>query len=228
MTFRSTAAATAGAMVIITSMLLGGCAKYNGDKAAFCAKLPSAPSFSSLGQQIAGGTDAQATAKIDAAVEQFRSLERLAPRSIRPSVAALGDSAARIADKLRAPHGTIATWTASPDGNGRGTVERNPSNAGGSNDWTRQQILSNEFNAHRGLYQSISRLETYGVKTCGLDSTNTLFGLYQQYFPQENGPTGGPVGNNGTSTDQGNTSGNQPVIVAPDVAPAIPAPTTVP
>lgn len=202
-------------MVFTAAMLLGGCAKYNGDQTAFCAQLPSAPSFSKLGQQISGGTDAQAAAKVDAAAAKYRSLERRAPRSIRPSVAAIGDSATRIADKLRKPHGNVVTWNPSPNGNGQGTIEQVPPNSRGSYDWTRQTILSNEFNAHRGLYQSISRLETYGVKSCGLDSTDSLFGLYQRYIPTPNGPTGDPLGNGGTFTDHGTGSGDRTVIIPP-------------
>ena len=85
--------------LLLVAMLVG-CAPHNGDRATFCRRLAQAPSFASLSEVVNQGSDAEAAAKMRKGAATFRSLERVAPRSIRKDVAALGDSAERIARHL--------------------------------------------------------------------------------------------------------------------------------
>lgn len=193
----------AALVAAISCAALNGCAQHNGDQAAFCQQLPDAPTFESLMTAVAQGTDAQAVAKLDAAARTYRSLEQVAPRSIRPTVARLGDTAERISHNLdrgaRGPAPMIEVRR------GDGTVLRVPSS---TNEQTqRETFFYQEFRNHPSVARSAVELLTYAHDDCGITSGISYLGLngYQGSFDSTgvDGLFGGGTGTSGVVPGQG-------------------------
>ena len=236
MTRHAASVATVGsAMVFVAASLLGGCAKFNGDKAAFCAQLPSAPSFTTLAGTVITASPAKAAASLDAAAVQYRLLERTAPRSIRTDVSALGDSAERIAAELRSPdhrrgyrsrHNArraleqqLASTTTVPGVApgalpSTGGVPYNPDYGPFNAEY---QIFVAEFSNHPGTVRAASSLTNYAVKDCGIASMSDPLAMFAN--AQRDGGVGGflPGGSEGTTPT---VQIDPPTSEAHDVAPS--------
>ena len=236
MTKHAASATTIGcAMVLFAASVLGGCAKFNGDKAAFCAQLPSAPSFTALVGTVMTSTPDKAATALDAAAAKYRLLERTAPRSIRTDVSALGDSAERIAAELRTPDNRrayqsrldsqhdldrqLAPNTTVPGAlPGPGVTTYVPSYGPFNSEY---QIFTAEFSNHPGTVRAGSSLTNYATKDCGIATMSDPLAMFAN--AQNSGDLGGfiPGGSNVT---------NPMVQIAPPSSEAqvLPPPSTVP
>ncbi len=178
------------ALVFVALVLLAfviGCAPYDGDEAAFCDELQQVPSFAELSVQVEDGTDAQAEAAMRTAAGQFRALERVAPRTIRHTVASLGDSADRIAHDL-AP------------GADRTQVLEIPRDDGGFEeitipvDTSRIGVFYNELTEHRGTIGAAYEMATYAHDECGFTDDRVNLGMPGYGVPDaDDVPFGGEV-----------------------------------
>lgn len=181
------------AVAFVALMLLAfviGCAPYDGDKAAFCADLQRVPSFAELSEQVEGGTDAQAEATLRGAAGEFRAMERQAPRTIRYTVAALGDAADRIAHDL-APGNQPTQVFSVPRDDGTSTEVEIPL------DSNRIGAFYRELQDHRGTMSAVYDMATYAREDCGIggeavDLGMVGFGAPVEY-PEEFYDSGGPV-----------------------------------
>ena len=236
MTKHAASATTVGcAMVLFAASMLGSCAKFNGDKAAFCTQLPSAPSFTALVGTVMTATPTEAATALDAAAAKYRLLERTAPRSIRTDVSALGDSAERIAAELRTPDHRRAYQ--SRLNSQRALEQQSTSNTtvpgalpgprvmpsvpsyGPFN--SEYQIFAAEFSNHPGTVRAGSTLTNYAAKDCGITTMPDPLAMFAN--TQNNGDFGEfiPGGSNVT---------NPPVQIAPPTSAAqiLPPPSTEP
>jgi hypothetical protein len=182
-------------VVILIVAMFVGCAKYDGDKAAFCRLLPQAPSFQSLLVKTSAGSDQSASQTMRDAARDFRSLEQSAPRSIRAKVAALGDSAERIGRQLADPSSQDLGYTFYDDG---GRVTRIPQERPVSA--RRTEAFYREFTAHPGTANAAIEMLTYAQKDCGIEHLDSTLGL--------NGY--GPIGGYSPEGGNGNTFGTLP------------------
>lgn len=223
-------AALAFVVLLVVAMFVG-CAKFDGDKAEFCRLLPKAPSFQSLALKASSGSVSDASQSMKGAAAEFRSLEQSAPRSIRSEVAALGDSAERIARRLddlksNNPPSAVSEYhlssvvpgVSAPDG--------------------RIGIFYDEFTAHPGTARAAAQLLSYAQNDCGLDNLDSSLGLYG-YNTYPGGETGGGTGPFGGGQPQSSVypGGTAPTVtLAPPVStpsvpgasrPSVPAPTTI-
>ncbi len=174
--------------VLLVAMLVS-CAAHNGDRATFCRRLAQAPSFASLSEVVNQGSDAEAAAKMREGAATFRSLERVAPRSIREDVAALGDSAERIARHLASgadSERTAVTYVASD-----GRLVALPSF--GSVSQARIGIFYDEMQHHHGTPSAMIALSTYARNECGLAGRRIDLGIDGYGSPSELGPDRGNV-----------------------------------
>jgi hypothetical protein len=113
--------AAAGSALLLV-FVAPGCAHRNGNTAAFCAMVPRTPAVSLLVDTVQGGSIATTVARINSLATSMRSLERVAPRTIRTDVAITADFAEHLADELRgvpdSPPTTATTVPAAPGGVG--------------------------------------------------------------------------------------------------------------
>ena len=170
------------AIVFVVLLLISmavGCAKYDGDQAAFCAELDEVPSFMELSALAGTGTDAEAAATMDDAAEQFRGLERLAPRSIRHTVAALGDAVQRIGAKLADGSQTTRYLTIYEDD---GSFSEIPLTT--SQGQARIGVFYDEMQNHSGTVSAVYSLMTYAKDDCGITDHDLDLGMFGY------GPTG--------------------------------------
>lgn len=165
-------AAALAFVVILVVALFVGCAKYDGDQAEFCQLLPKAPSFQSLALATTTGTTQDAAQKMRDAARDFRSLEQSAPRSIRAKVAALGDSAERIARRFTNPS-LQDSYAAGYgyDNNGNYLPEKRSKSA------VRMGVFYSEFSAHPGTTNAAIELLVYAQKDCGIENLGSTLGL---------------------------------------------------
>ncbi len=109
--------AAAGSALLLV-FVAPGCAHRNGNTAAFCAMVPRTPAVSLLVDTVQGGSIATTVARINSLATSMRSLERVAPRTIRTDVAITADFAEHLADELRdvpdSPPTTATTVPAVP------------------------------------------------------------------------------------------------------------------
>jgi hypothetical protein len=215
--------------LVVVSGALVGCAPYNGDQAEFCRQLPKAPSFESLlGKTSEASSTADAVATLDAAAQDFRSLEQSAPRSIRYTVTKLGDTAERLSDRIERGDGghAYATSFQTPSGE----VVTIPAET--TDRARRTEIIYQEFRNHPSVARSAVDLLTYAHDECGITSQGGFLGLngYGAYLgdqsPFGSGIDGGP-GAPGFESDGNQPGGQPPVTVGPSVSTS-PAPATVP
>lgn len=157
-------------VVVIMAALFVGCARYDGDRAAFCAQLGDTPSFMELSAKANSGTRAQATRTMEKAASEFRALERTAPRSIRHTVAALGDSAERIAQDLAPEHASQRLVTVIEQD---GTTRQIPVDVSESQE--RLGVFYTELQNHHGTPKAIYSLMNYARTDCGI--TDRTFDL---------------------------------------------------
>lgn len=212
------------ATLVLTASIVGGCAKYNGDKAAFCAALPKAPTFMDIGVTMMVGDADAAADSLDAISDRFRALERTAPRGIRYRVSSLGDVSERLAATIRdqqMPAFGSPTW-----------VEQGPDQS--FDDWSpRQDALMNEVMNHPSVGEAAQALMTYSERNCGIENPENLLGTYGQgYFGSSDGglnidgstfdSNGAPLGPQ--TTDQSSVF-PQPTVT---VEPKQPQPNTAP
>jgi len=92
--------AAAGSALLLV-FVAPGCAHRNGNTAAFCAMVPRTPAVSLLIDTVTGDSIATTVARINALATSMRSLERVAPRTIRTDVAITADFAEHLAAELR-------------------------------------------------------------------------------------------------------------------------------
>lgn len=150
------------AVAVVLVVMLVGCARYDGDQAAFCAQLRRAPSFMELSAQANRGDEAQAAASMRSAAAQFRSMERVAPRKIRHTVSALGDAAERIAANLE-PHTAKTQVVVVQQDDGTVRRIRVPS----SQSQRRLEVFYTEMQNHHGTISAMYALTTYARDRCG-------------------------------------------------------------
>ena len=220
------AAALAFVVILIVAMFVG-CAKYDGDKAAFCRQLPKAPSFQALLITTSTGTSQDAAEKMRGAARDFRSLEQSAPRSIRAKVAALGDSAERIGRRLADPPSQDNVLTMYGDGQQVAPVPtERPISA------SRTGVFYNEFSAHPGTASAAIAMLTYAQDDCGIKDLNTTLGLNGYGSPvvdlpglggYDPGPTGGYGGSVTIPAPQPSTVPPASTAVTSSTVPAAPA-----
>lgn len=178
------------AIVFVVLLLISmavGCAKYDGDQAAFCAELDEVPSFMELSARAGTGTDAEAAATMDDAADQFRGLERLAPRSIRHTVAALGDAAQRIGAKLADGSQTTQYLTIYEDD---GSFTEIPLTT--SQGQARIGIFYEEMQNHSGTVSAVYSLMNYARDDCGITDEDLDLGMFG-YGPAGSFDDGGRV-----------------------------------
>ncbi len=200
-------AAIAFVVILIVAMAVG-CAKYDGDQAAFCDQLGDVPSFMQLAARVNSGTDEQAAATMQAAAEQFRSLERVAPRSIRVEVAALGDAAERIESHI-GPGGDSSQYA--DTGNEPGAAPQVPLTFESQ---FRLGAFYDEMQNHHGTVTAVYSLMSYATKDCGISDASLDLGMFG-YGPSEN--FGSDFGGTGTFVDPGGTgSVGVPAVPEPD------------
>lgn len=217
------AAALAFVVVLIVAMFVG-CAKYDGDKATFCRRLPEAPSFQSLLVKASTGSNQAAAQTMRDAARDFRALEQSAPRSIRSDVAHLGDSAERIGRQLADPRSQVQDHTIYASD---GRVVRVPDGRTVSD--IRTGAFYREFSAHPGTASAAVAMLTYAQKDCGIENLGSTLGL-NGYGPVEGySPFEGGNGNGfGTLPSQPGGPGG-PVVIPPEqTAPPSTPPTSVP
>ncbi len=154
-------------VLLVVSMSLG-CARYDGDQAAFCDQLDEVPSFAKLALVTAAGTDAEARGTMAEAADDFRGLERLAPRSIRHHVAALGDAAQRIEAELDPDRVAVEPWATSWSGGA-------PSQPGTQH---RFVVFYDEMQNHRGTVEAVYSLQRYASADCGFTEDDLDLGLF--------------------------------------------------
>jgi hypothetical protein len=216
------AAALVFVIILIVAMFVG-CAKYDGDKATFCRRLPEAPSFQSLLFKTSTGSSRAAAQTMRDAARDFRALEQSAPRSIRAKVAALGDSAERIGRQLADPRSQDGGVTVYGEG---GRVVRIPQERPMSS--IRTEAFYREFSAHPGTANAAIAMLTYAQKDCGIENLDSTLGL-NGYGPIDTyTPYGGTIdgGGFGSSTSQPGGSGGPALVIPP--AETAPSPTTSP
>jgi hypothetical protein len=200
-------AAIAFAVLLIVAMAVG-CAKYDGDQAAFCAQLDDVPSFMQLSAKVSTGSATQAAATMKGAAGEFRTLERLAPRSIRATVAALGDAAERIEANLASESGGAEYVTLQNDD---GSTTRIPITTSPSQ--ARLGVFYDEMQNHHGTVSAVYALMTYGRDTCGITEGALDLGMFG-YGPSAGFGDGGPVTVPGLQTPN-RTPGQDPAPVEP-------------
>lgn len=181
---RRTAPAAIVCAVVLSASALAGCAKYNGDQAAFCAMLPSAPSFGQLALKMASNTPAQAADAFDDAAVRFRAMERTAPRTIRAKIAALGDSAERLADQLRSPE-TARQLRSEESAATTLPFSGNPLQSQSPYGYSSQsqvsgpyQLLLNEFANHPGTMDAARSLAAFAENKCDITSKDDPYSVY--------------------------------------------------
>lgn len=167
-------------VLLLLAATLVGCAKYNGDQAAFCAGLKQAPSFASLSTKVNDGTDAQAAEQLRAAAVTFRGLEKAAPRSIRVKVSTLGDSAERIAKGIESGNHMQVPMVSVVQADG--SVSAFP--VAGFASQQRMGVFYDEFVRHPGTVRAMYSLAHYATNTCGLNDGDVNLGVMGY------GPTG--------------------------------------
>ncbi len=178
-------AASCGALLLTTS-LVAGCAKFDGDKAKFCAELPKAPSFMSIALQTMTGSADKAADQLDDAAAQFRSLEHLAPRTIRVKVSTIGDATERLAFRFRKdqpPPLSIEDY-----GNSLSSDDYEAL----SGSWNqRQNLFLDELTYHPSVGAAAASLMTYASDECGIEDPQNPLGMFgsggyygQSYFGQ--------------------------------------------
>ncbi|MBS1848279.1 MAG: hypothetical protein JST73_08360 [Actinobacteria bacterium] len=187
-------------IVLVMVAMFVGCAKYDGDQAAFCAQLKTAPSFMHLAGEVGDGSAAHASAVVGAGAKQFRSLERVAPRSIRANVAALGDAAERISHRLA--HGTpepTIVRIVGPDGTHRmAPIDQTVSQE-------RLGAFYVEMQSHHGTLSAVYSLSTYATAHCGMTENQLDLGMagFGPSGPSTNGTFSGFEGGPATSVVPG-------------------------
>lgn len=159
-------------VALLLAAMLVGCAKYDGDRAAFCAQLPKVPSFAQLSVEANSGTRDQAAASMRRGAAQFRALERIAPRTVRHTVASLGDSAERIAARLERPVRTEFVEI----GNADGSITKVP--VASSESQSRIGVFYDEMQAHRGTVSAVYSLMKYARDDCGITDSRLDLGLF--------------------------------------------------
>lgn len=165
-------AAIAFVVLLLVAMAVG-CAKYDGDKAAFCTQLDDVPSFMTLAGRVSGGTDAEAAAQMRAAAAQFRELERVAPRSIRHTVAALGDAAERIESAIVNPRQSRQVVTVQA---GDGSIAQIPIRTTPSQ--VRLDAFYQEMQNHHGTVSAVYSMTAYAEKDCEITDHQLDLGLF--------------------------------------------------
>ncbi len=199
-------AAIAFVVILIVAMAVG-CAKYDGDQVAFCDQLDDVPSFMQLAAQVNSGTDEQAAATMQAAAEEFRSLERVAPRSIRAKVAALGDAAERIESNI-GPGGHSTQYAAI--GSDPGAVPPVPLT---SESQMRLGAFYDEMQNHHGTVTAVYSLMSYAAKDCGISNESLDLGMFG-YGPSQD--FGTDFGGTGTFGPGGTGTAGLPGVGEPD------------
>jgi len=191
-------AAIAFVVLLLVAMAVG-CAKYDGDQAAFCRQLDDVPSFMELAGKVSGGTDDQAAATMRSAADEFRALERVAPRSIRHTVAALGDAAERIESDLgEGSRGDRYVVVANDQG---GTL-RIPVETSLSQE--RLSAFYDEMQNHHGTVSAVYTLMSYARNDCGISDHELDLGMFG-YGPSEG--IGRDVGGSGGLDGSGGLGG---------------------
>jgi hypothetical protein len=108
-------ATTAVVAAALLALAAPGCAQRNGNTAQFCAQVPKTPAVSLLVNTVQGGSIAQTVARVNSVATSIRTLERVAPRKVRPDVATTADFAEHLADELRhVPDSPASTSTTTP------------------------------------------------------------------------------------------------------------------
>lgn len=171
-------AAIAFAVLLVVAMAVG-CAKYDGDQAAFCAQLEEVPTFMELSAKVNAGSDTEAAATMKEASEQFRALERVAPRSIRDTVAKLGDSAERIEANIGSGSESTQYVTLQNDD---GTTQQIPITTSSSQ--ARLGVFYDEMENHHGTVSALYSLMSYGRDDCGITDHELDLGMFG-YGPSE-------------------------------------------
>lgn len=204
-----TKAVRIGAVVFLVLMVVAmsvGCARFDGDRAAFCANYVKVPTFMELAAKANDGTPAQAAAAMREGADEFRGLERLAPRTIRDTVARLGDSAERIAEALDDPTGGESMI---PVESADGSVTMVPIHD--SESQMRLGVFYDEMQQHHGTVSAVYSLMNYARNDCGLSDENLDLGM-AGFGPSFDG--GGVFG--GTDSGFGfGDPGSSPVIAPP-------------
>lgn len=152
--------------------LFVGCARYDGDREAFCAQLGDTPSFMELSAKANSGSRLHAAQTMEDAASEFRALERSAPRSIRHTVAALGDSAERIARELGPERAAPRSVTVVEQD---GTIRHIPIEVSESQE--RLGVFYNELQNHHGTAKAIYSLMTYARTGCGITDRTLDLGM---------------------------------------------------
>lgn len=213
------------ATVVMAAGGITGCAKYDGDQAAFCKLLPAAPTFMDIGLQTMQGTADEAADKLDETSAAFRELERVAPRDIRAKVAALGDASERLASRIRKeqlPATGTPPWADPSDVD----VEAVDPSAGWS---PRQDALMNEILGHPSVGEAATALFNYSSDTCDIADPQNLLGTYG--VTDYSSMTDGALDGDGTPrSDDGVTVelGTDGATVIPGTGTIAPGLTTVP
>lgn len=205
-------AAITFAILLVVSMAVG-CAKYDGDQTAFCAQLEEVPTFMQLSAKVNAGSDTEAAATMKEASEQFRALERVAPRSIRDTVANLGDSAERIEANIGSGSESTQYVTLQNDD---GTTRRIPITTSSSQ--ARLGAFYDEMENHHGTVTALYSLMSYGRDDCGITDHELDFGMFgygtSASFGSDSGDDGSgavpgiPVPNEGPGEDPATVMGS--------------------
>ena len=137
--------AAAGSALLLV-FVAPGCAHRNGNTAAFCAMVPRTPAVSLLIDTVTGDSIATTVARINALATSMRSLERVAPRTIRTDVAITADFAEHLAAELRDVPDTPPTTAT--------TVPVAPSTPGGVPTSVLPGYIPNPYQSTPGTYNA--------------------------------------------------------------------------
>lgn len=169
--------AAAGSALLLV-FVAPGCAHRNGNTAEFCAKVPQTPAVSLLVGTVQGGSIATTVARINSLATSMRSLERVAPRTIRTDVAITADFAEHLADELShvpdTPATTSTTVAAVPGSVPTSVLPGYPSNPyqpGTYNPYVdpRVQAVDRVFSRYPRALRATSSFVGYAKKHCGAD-----------------------------------------------------------
>jgi len=89
------------ALVLATLLIAVGCTSSGGSKEKFCAELPKTGDVLSILSDFESTDPALLVKRFDAGLEEYRNLERAAPREIRADVARLADAVELVLDVVR-------------------------------------------------------------------------------------------------------------------------------
>jgi hypothetical protein len=172
--------AAAGSALLL-AFVAPGCAQRNGNTAEFCAKVPQTPAVSLLVGTVQEGSIATTVARINSLATSMRSLERVAPRTIRTDVAITADFAEHLADELShvpdTPATTSTTLAGVPGGVPTSVLPGyppNPYQPGASATFNpyidpRVMAVDRVFSRYPRALRATSSFVGYAKKHCGAD-----------------------------------------------------------